>query len=89
MESEEKEIQTKIKRPTFLLGAKRFFFGRFNPKKLIEKNVFSGFRERINKFKEEELKNVKKSHKFTSENVIEEINDISAKKTKSILSKLN
>ena len=35
MESEEKEIHTKIKRPTFLLGAKKFFFGRFNPKKLI------------------------------------------------------
>ena len=86
MESEEKEIQTKIKGPRFLKGAKKFFFGKINPRKMIENNVFSEIRQRIEKFDEEELKKLKRSKKYNEENLIESVEMLIEEKSKNILS---
>lgn len=86
METEEKEIQTKIKGPQIFKGAKKFFFGRINPRKMIENNVFSDIRERINKFNEEKLKELKRSKKYNENNLIESVEVIIEEKSKNILS---
>lgn len=88
MESEEKEIQTKIKGPQIFRGAKKFFFGKINPRKMIENNVFSDIRERIEKFNNEDLADLKKSKKYNKENLIMSIDEILEEKTKKILSNI-
>lgn len=86
MESEEKEIQTKIKGPQIFKGAKKFFFGKINPRKMIENNVFSEIRERIEIFNTEKIASLKKSKKYNEENLIVSIEEIMEEKSKKILS---
>ena len=86
MESEEKEVQTKIKGPQIFKGAKKFFFGKINPRKMIENNVFSDIRERINNFSEEKLKELKRSRKYNEENLIESVENLIEEKSENILS---
>lgn len=74
MESEAQEIQREIKGPRAFSKATKFFFGKINPYKMIQKNVFSNVLNRIEKF--EQGKNIKKTNEnYLSEKLIETIND--------------
>lgn len=84
MESKEKELQTKIKGPQIFKSAKKFFFSKINPQKVVENSVFSNIRDRIEDFKED-LKNMKKSEKYTEENLIEAVNVVMEKSNTKIL----
>lgn len=89
MESSEKQMQTAIKGTHIFKGAKKFFIGKLNPQKAIEKNVFSTIRERIEKFNNEDLVTMKKSTKYTKANLIASVDSTIAKKSKKILSNCN
>lgn len=89
MESPEKQMQTTIKGTHIFKGAKKFFFGKLNPQKAIEKNVFSTIRERIEKFNNEDLAAMKKSTKYTKDNLIDSVDSTMLKKSKKILSNCN
>ena len=73
MEFPEKDLQTKIKGPQIFKNAKKFFFSKINPQKVVENSVFSNIRERIEEFKVE-LKKIKKNNKFSEENLIQNVN---------------
>lgn len=75
METEEQEIQRNIKGPRAFSKATKFFFGKINPYKMIQKNVFSNVQNRIEKY--EQGKNIKKiNEKYLSENLIKTVNDV-------------
>ena len=77
MESEEKEIKKEtIKGPIIFNKATKFFLGKINPTKLIQKNVFNGLKNRIDKFNETENTVKKASEKYKEENILETINKI-------------
>lgn len=77
MESEEKEIQKEtIKGPRIFNKATKFFLGKINPTKLIQKNVFNGLKNRIDKFNETENTVKKANEKYKEENILETINKI-------------
>lgn len=79
MESEEKEVQKEtIKGPRIFNKATKFFLGKINPTKIIQKNVFNGLKNRIEKFNEmASEKSIKKSNeKYKEENIVETINKI-------------
>ena len=80
MESEEKSIQKEVKGPRIFSGAKKFFLGRINPKKMIEKDVFSGFRNRIEEYKESEISKIRQNEKYTESNLLKLATDIENKK---------
>lgn len=76
METEEQEIQREIKGPRAFSKATKFFFGKINPYKMIQKNVFFNVRNRIERF--EQGKNIKKTNeKYLSDNIIKTLNDVS------------
>ena len=77
MESEKKEIQKEtIKGPRIFNKATKFFLGKINPTKLIQKNVFNGLKNRIDKFNETENTVKKANEKYKEENILETINKI-------------
>ena len=53
---------------------------------MIENNVFSDIRERINNFSEEKLKELKRSRKYNEENLIESVENLIEEKSENILS---
>lgn len=80
MESEEKEIQKEVKGPRLFSSAKKFVLGKLNPKKMIERDVFSGFRNRIEVYKEDEISKVRQNGKYIESNLIKIASDIENKK---------
>ena len=75
METESQEIQRDIKGPRAFSKATKFFFGKINPYKMIQKNVFSNVINRIEKF--EQGKNIKKTNEnYLSDNLIKTLNDV-------------
>ena len=74
MEAEAQELQRDIKGPRAFSKATKFFFGKINPYKMIQKNVFSNVQSRIEKYEQE--KNVKRiNEKYLSDNLIKTINE--------------
>lgn len=74
MENEVQELQREIKGPKAFTKATKFFFGKINPYKMIQKNVFSNVKYRIEKYEQE--KNIKKiNEKYLSDNLIETVNE--------------
>ena len=84
MESKDNELQTKIKGPQIFKSAKKFFFSKINPQKVVENSVFSNIRDRIEEFKKD-LKNMRKNQKYTKENLIEAVNVTMEKSNTKIL----
>lgn len=75
MESVNQELQRNVKGPKVFTKATKFFLGKINPYKMIEKNVFSNVKTRIDGY--ESQKNIKKiNQKYLSENIIETINGV-------------
>ena len=80
LESEEQEIKKDpIKGPRIFNKATKFFMGKINPYKMIQKNVFNNLRNRIDKYENsEDRKNIKKANeKYKEENIIQTINKVS------------
>ena len=80
MESKEKDLQKEVKGPRIFKGARKFFLGKMNPKKMIEKDVFSGFRNRIEEYKEDEISKVRQNGKYVESNLMKIALDIENKK---------
>ena len=81
MESKEQQVQRDVKTPKVFAKATRFFLGRINPHKMIEKNVFSSVKTRIEIYEKEEKVNVKKPNpKYNIENILDTINEVSKDK---------
>ncbi len=77
METKEQQIQRNVKGPKVFSKATRFFLGKINPYKMIEKNVFSKLRQRIEDYDKEEKNDIKKiDEKYTEENIITTIEEI-------------
>lgn len=78
MEAKEQEIQVKtVKGPRVFANAKKVFLGKISPQKMIEKNVFSKVRNRINEYDETDKKKVRKANeKYIPDNIIETLHDI-------------
>lgn len=79
LEAEEQEIRKDpIKGPRIFNKATRFFMGKINPYKTIQKNVFNNLKNRIDKYENsEERKNVKKANaKYKEASIIKTINEI-------------
>ncbi len=78
MEAKEQEIQVKsIRGPRLFANAKRVFMGKINPQKMIEKNVFSKLKNRINEYDQNDKKKVRKANsKYTQENIIDTLKSI-------------
>lgn len=75
MESVHQELQRNVKGPKVFTKATKFFLGKINPYKMIEKNVFSNVKNRIEGY--ESQKNIKKiNEKYLSENIIETIKGV-------------
>lgn len=85
IESKDKEIQREIKGPKVIKNATRFFMGKLNPAKMIEKNVFSGVKKRIEEFRVESEDIRTKKIKYSEENIISTINDLIQKTEKKLL----
>lgn len=78
MEAKEQEIQVKtIRGPRFLANARKVFMGKISPQKMIEKNVFSKVRTRIEEYDQTEKKKVRKANnKYIPENIINTLKGI-------------
>ena len=78
MEAKEQEIQIKtVKGPRVFANAKKIFLGKISPQKMIEKNVFSKVRTRINEYDETDKKKVRRpNEKYIPDNIIETLQDI-------------
>lgn len=78
MEAKEQEIQVKtVRGPRIFSTAKKVFLGKISPQKMIEKNVFSKIRSRIEEYEQTEKKKVRKANnKYIPENVIETFKEI-------------
>lgn len=78
MEAKEQEIQIKtVKGPRVFANAKKIFLGKISPQKMIEKNVFSKVKLRINEYDENDKKKVRRANeKYIPENIIETLKDI-------------
>lgn len=78
MEAKEQEIQVKtVKGPRVFATAKKVFLGKISPQKMIEKNVFSKVRSRINEYDETDKKKVRRANeKYIPDNIIETLQDI-------------
>lgn len=82
MEKKEQQLQRDVKGPKIFKKATKFFLGKINPHKMIEKNVFSNLKSRINEYESEEKNNVKKVNaKYQEKNIIETINKITEDKS--------
>lgn len=83
METVEHEIQRDVKGPKVFTKATKFFFGKFNPHKLIEKNVFSGVKNRIENYENgKTIKPKKINSKYLEEKIVDTINEINKPDTK-------
>lgn len=77
MESKEQQIQRDVKGPKVFVKATKFFLGKINPHKMIEKNVFSNLRNRIEIYENEEKTNIRKPNKkYMEENILETLNEV-------------
>lgn len=82
MEKKEQQLQRDVKGPKIFKKATKFFLGKINPHKMIEKNVFSSLKNRINEYETEEKCNIKKVNaKYKEKNIIETINEITKDKS--------
>lgn len=82
MESSHQEIQREVKGPKVFTKATKFFFGKFSPYKMIEKNVFSNVKNRIEKYEKENKINPKKiNSKYLEEEIIETIKQVNTLET--------
>ena len=83
IESKEQQIQRNIKGPRVFSKATRFFLGKINPYKTIEKNVFSKLMKRIDNYETEEKKVPKdKDRKYLKDGITDTINEIMSTKEK-------
>lgn len=81
MEKKEQQLQRDVKGPRIFNKATKFFLGKINPYKMIEKNVFSNLKNRINEYEAEEKNNIKKiDERYQENNIIETINKIAKDK---------
>ena len=80
LETQEKEIQKEsIKGPKIFDKATRFFLGKFNPTKQIQRNVFNNLKNRIKTY--EESKNERKiKEEYAEENIAKTLEKIATKK---------
>lgn len=85
VETKEKELQKEIKGPRVIKNATRFFMGKINPYKMIEKNVFKSLENRLNEYEEEEKDILKKKIKYSAENIVSTINELVEKAQKDIV----
>ncbi|MBR3132814.1 MAG: hypothetical protein IKG42_01865 [Clostridia bacterium] len=85
IETKEKEIQREIKGPRVIKNATRFFMGKLNPVKMIERNVFSGLKVRIDEFERDSEEIFSKKLKYTEENILSIIDELVKKTEKRIL----
>lgn len=77
IETKENAIQKeKIKGPKVFSKAAKFFMGKIKPHKLIEKNVFSNLKNRLELYENEEKPKKKINEKYLEENIIQTINEI-------------
>lgn len=77
IESKDSSIQKdKIKGPKVFAKAAKFFIGKIKPYKLIEKNVFSNLKNRLEIYENEEKQSKKVNEKYLEENIIQTINEI-------------
>lgn len=82
METVQQEIQREVKGPKVFTKATKFFLGRIKPYKMIEKNVFSNVRNRIEKYeKEKKVTSKKINNKYIKKNIVATINEISKEDT--------
>ena len=82
MESEHQEIQKDtIKGPRIFNRATRFFLGKINPYKMIQKNVFNNLKNRIELYENSEERNTikKANEKYKEESIIKTIDEITKK----------
>lgn len=83
MESIHQEIQREVKGPKVFTKATKFFLGKFSPHKMIEKNVFSNVKNRIEKYENEKKINPKKiNSKYLEEEITETIKQLTTSETK-------
>lgn len=81
METKEQQLQRDVKGPKVFSRATKFFLGKINPYKMIEKNVFSKIKSRIELYENEEKPKMRKvNDKYKEENIINTINEIIALK---------
>lgn len=85
IESKNKEVQREIRGPRVIKSATRFFMGKLNPLKMIEKNVFSLLRKRIDDYKKSYDNILNKKVKLTSDNIVDNINELVKKTEKKLL----
>ncbi len=85
VETKEKELQKEIKGPRVIKNATRFFMGKINPYKMIEKNVFKSLENRLNEYEEEIKSILKKKIKYSDENIVSTINELVEKAQKDIV----
>lgn len=77
METVQQEIQREVKGPKVFTKATKFFLGKINPYKMIEKNVFTGVKNRIEKYeKEKKITSKKINNKYLKKNIVTTINEI-------------
>lgn len=77
METINQEIQRDVKGPKVFTKATKFFLGKINPYKMIQKNVFSNVRNRIENYeKEKKITSKKINSKYLKKNIVATINEI-------------
>lgn len=84
LESKQQEIQkTTVKGPRIINKATRFFFGKINPYKMIQRNVFSNLKNRLDIYENsEERKNASKvNDKYKEGSILETIDEITKEET--------
>ena len=77
METINQEIQRDVKGPKVFTKATKFFLGKINPYKMIQKNVFSNVRNRIENYeKDKKITSKKINNKYLKKNIVATINEI-------------
>ena len=65
-----------IKGPRIFSKATKFFLGKIKPVKLIEKNVFTNLKNRLEIYEKEERQVKKINEQYTEENIINTIEKV-------------
>lgn len=77
METKENQIQRNIKGPKVFSKATKFFLGKLKPYKMIEKDIFSKIKIRLEQFEREEKVKIRKSNeKYKEEHIIDTIDEL-------------
>lgn len=77
METKDNQIQRDVKGPKVFSKATKFFLGKLNPYKMIEQNIFSKVKIRLEQYeKEEKVKLRKSNEKYKEENIIKTIDEL-------------